>query len=66
MITDDAFRLTGLVADLDGSRIIKATLSGPADSTETIGISLAQQLLDQGADKILEQLQTTESTNHGS
>jgi hydroxymethylbilane synthase len=66
MITDNTFRLTGLVADLDGSRILKATLAGPADSTETIGISLAQQLLDQGADKILEQLQTMESANHGS
>jgi hydroxymethylbilane synthase len=66
MITDNTFSLTGLVADLDGSRILKATLAGPADSTETIGISLAQQLIDQGADKILEQLQTMESANHGS
>jgi hypothetical protein len=41
-------------------------LSGPVDSTETTGISLAQQLLDQGADKILEQLQTMESANNGS
>lgn len=66
LITDNTFRLTGLVADLDGSRILKATLSGPADSTETIGISLAQHLLDQGADRILEQLQTMESANNGS
>jgi len=62
----NSFNLTGLVADLDGSRILKATLSGPPDSTETIGINLAQQLLDQGADKILEQLQAMESANHGS
>jgi hydroxymethylbilane synthase len=66
MITDNTFSLTGLVADIDGSRILKATLSGPADSTETIGIGLAQQLLDQGANKILEQLQSMESANHGS
>ena len=66
VINRDTFDLTGLVADLDGSRILKATLSGAADSTETIGISLAQQLLDQGADKILEQLQSMESANHGS
>jgi hydroxymethylbilane synthase len=65
-INRDTFNLTGLVADLDGSRILKATLSGSTDSTETIGIRLAQQLLDRGADKILEKLQLMESANHGS
>ena len=66
VINRNTFNLTGLVADLDGSRILKATLSGSTDSTETIGISLAQQLLAQGADKILEQLQSMESENDGS
>jgi len=66
VMTRNTFNLTGLVADLDGSRILQASLSGSADSTETIGISLAQQLLDQGADKILEQLQSMGSANHGS
>jgi len=60
------FNLTGLVADLDGSRILKATLSGSADATETIGIRLAQQLLDRGAAEIMEKLQLMESANHGS
>jgi hydroxymethylbilane synthase len=66
VINRNTFNLTGLVADLDGSRILKGTLSGSIDSTETIGISLAQQLLDQGADNILEQLQSMGSANHGS
>jgi len=66
VIKRNTFNLTGLVADLDGLRIVKATMSGSADSTETTGIRLAQKLLDQGADKILEQLQSTESVNHGS
>ncbi len=66
MITGNTFYLTGLVADIGGSQVIKGTLSGPADSAETIGISLANQLLDQGADKILEQLQSMESANYGS
>ena len=66
MIIRNTFYLTGLVAAIDGSRVFKATLSGPADSTENIGIRLAQQLLDQGADKIMEQLQSMESANHGS
>jgi len=63
-INSNSFNLIGLVADLDGSRILKATLSGSSDSTETIGISLAEQLLAQGADKILEKLQSTEAANN--
>ena len=62
-IDRDSFKLTGLVADLDGSRVLKATLSGAIDSTETVGVRLAEQLLNQGADKILAQLQTMESAN---
>ena len=53
----DTFSLTGLVADMDGSRIIKAQLSGPADSSEAIGVKLAEQLLARGADEILEKLE---------
>jgi hydroxymethylbilane synthase len=62
-ILTDTFNLTGLVADVDGSRIIKASLSGPADGTETIGVRLAEQLIARGADKILAKLQTMESVN---
>jgi hydroxymethylbilane synthase len=50
------FNLTGLVADVDGSRLIKASLSGPANNTEEIGANLAEQLIDRGADTILEEL----------
>jgi len=46
-----------LVADMDGSRIIKSQLSGPADSSEAIGVKLAEQLLARGADEILEKLE---------
>jgi hydroxymethylbilane synthase len=62
-ISQNVFDLTGLVADLDGVRVIRATLSGPLDSTQTIGVRLAEQLLSRGADKILEQLQSMESAN---
>ena len=66
IIDRNTFQLTGLVADLDGSRILKATLSGSKDSTPSIGVCLARDLLDRGADKILEQLQSMETANHGS
>ncbi len=48
--------LTGLVASEDGKQIIKETISGNLDSVETIGIELADLLLDKGAKKILENL----------
>ena len=57
-IRGDTVELTGLVADLDGSRILKATESGSIDSTEAAGVALADRLLDQGAGKILQKLQS--------
>jgi hydroxymethylbilane synthase len=50
------FTLTGLVADVDGSAVIKHRLSGPAASAERIGIELAEILLSRGADEILKKL----------
>ena len=56
-IRTDTFSLTGLVADMDGSRIIKADLAGPADRAEAVGVQLAEQLLARGADEILKALE---------
>jgi len=50
------FTLTGLVAAVDGSIVIKHSLSGPAASAERIGVELAEILLSRGADGILENL----------
>jgi hydroxymethylbilane synthase len=55
-ISSNRFTLTGLVADVDGSRIIKSSLTGSVEDAVTIGISLAEQLLARGADKILKEL----------
>jgi hydroxymethylbilane synthase len=57
------FNLTGLVADVDGSRIIKASLSGPVDGTETVGVKLAEQIIARGADKILAKLEAMEAVD---
>ncbi len=62
-ISNNTFTLTGLVADLDGSQVIKGQKSGPIASSETIGMDLAEELLARGADIILEQLKTI--TNEG-
>jgi len=63
-ITAGTFNLTGLVADVDGNRVIKADLSGPVDGTEALGIQLAEQLLARGADRILEELNYLEPDNY--
>nr|WP_305791175.1 hydroxymethylbilane synthase [Desulfatitalea tepidiphila] len=50
--------LCGLVADVDGRRIIKNTRSGPVEIAEQLGRALAEDLLANGADHILESLQS--------
>lgn len=49
-------RLIGMVADLDGRKRFRESISGPPDTAEHIGIRLANQLLNQGARDILERL----------
>ena len=48
------FALSGLVADVNGTTIIKKTLSGSAESSESIGVELADQLIAMGAKELLE------------
>jgi hydroxymethylbilane synthase len=57
-ISGNQLVLTGLVAELDGSRVIKGVKSGRLDWPETVGIQLAEELLARGADKILEKLKS--------
>ncbi|MBT8332353.1 MAG: hydroxymethylbilane synthase [Deltaproteobacteria bacterium] len=65
-IINNTFTLTGLVAEVDGTRLIKSEKSGPVDSAETIGIELAEKLLDRGASIILEKLKKMAIKNDGS
>jgi hydroxymethylbilane synthase len=51
-------RMTGLVADLAGETMVRQTLAGPVATAETIGLTLAETLLAQGARAILDSLQT--------
>jgi hydroxymethylbilane synthase len=57
-ISENQFTLTGLVAEVDGTRVIKGEKSGPLDASTSIGIELAEELLARGADKILEKLKS--------
>ena len=51
------YRLEGLVAEVDGSRVIRENVEGSVDDTERIGIELADRLIHMGAGRILERLQ---------
>ena len=53
-------RLSGLIAEIDGSRILKDSLSGPTDNAAALGRTLAKQLLDQGGKAILDAVYTND------
>jgi hydroxymethylbilane synthase len=50
--------LDGLVAEPDGSRLLRDTLSGGADDPEALGRQLAERILAAGAQVLLERLRT--------
>ncbi len=55
-IEENTFSITGIVADPDGKKIIKETMSGSKDLSETIGEKLGDILLCMGAKQILDNL----------
>lgn len=48
--------MRGLVGQVDGKKIIRGDIAGPAENAEELGIVLAEDLLSRGADKILNEL----------
>jgi len=54
---NDRMTITGMVAELDGSRMIKQTIEGPCDLAAKLGLQLADALLAEGAASILERLE---------
>jgi len=53
---DGQLRLLGVIANLDGSKLIRATASAPPTEPDALGVCVADDLLRQGARKILESL----------
>ena len=56
LLTNNLLTLNGLVGSLDGSTIIKVSVTGEATEAESLGEKLAAKLLAKGADKILAEL----------
>lgn len=58
-VTGDTIHLKGLVGSLDGNDIITGEIKGSVNDSEILGESLAQELLNKGADKILAEVYKT-------
>jgi hydroxymethylbilane synthase len=55
-VVGDRVELSGLVASLDGREIIRRTARGPRTEAASLGRGLAQELLDAGAKRILDEV----------
>ena len=56
LLKDGQIYLRGLVGEPDGSKILRAEVTGKADQAEALGKQVAEDLLAQGADAILARL----------
>jgi hydroxymethylbilane synthase len=56
VLEGDQLFLRGLVGEPDGSKILRAEVRGGSAQAHELGVELAQQLLAQGADRILDAL----------
>ncbi|NET35557.1 MAG: hydroxymethylbilane synthase [Cyanothece sp. SIO1E1] len=54
----DTLTLVGIVAALDGQKLVKDRITGLADDAEQLGTTLAKQLKQQGAQEILDEIFT--------
>ena len=56
LLSGETLILRGLVAEVNGSRIIRDELKGSREHPEDLGFRLAKRLLEAGADRILERI----------
>ena len=64
-VKDGQLTLTGLVASIDGAKFLKKTVVCAPEESEKVGISLADDLIIQGAGKILNEVYNHETFNVG-
>lgn len=55
-LQEDQLRLRGLVGSIDGSTILKAEMNGSVSDAKQLGVELAEELLEQGAKQILQEV----------
>jgi len=58
-IHETKLHLEAVIGNLDGTKLLRGSRSGSIADADTIGVELAQELLDRGGREILEQLRST-------
>jgi hydroxymethylbilane synthase len=53
MVDDQLINITGMVADTDGRRVCRGSISGPTAEAVALGTALAERLLRDGAGEML-------------
>ncbi len=61
-VSDNSLILRAMVASLNGEKLIRGEIRGESEKAEELGISLAEDLLKKGADKILKEVREKFST----
>lgn len=61
-INGNTITITGMVSELDGQTNIKDVIVAPLENTEQLGIDLANKLIEQGADEILNRIKDSLKT----
>lgn len=61
-LKDGALFLDALVANLDGSTVVRDDIVGPPEAAEELGVIVAQKLLHAGAQEILDEIYGTQPT----
>jgi hydroxymethylbilane synthase len=59
VLDGDSLTLIGIVASLDGQRLVKDTITGAATDADQLGTQLAKTLRQQGAQEILDEILAT-------
>ncbi|MUH01220.1 hydroxymethylbilane synthase [Scytonema sp. UIC 10036] len=55
-LNGNTLTLTGIVASVDGKKLVKDTVSGETEDAEKLGTELAQKVREQGAQEILNEI----------
>lgn len=55
-VKGDTLIMDGLIASVDGQRLVRDTIQGPASEAQSLGSQLAEKLLAQGGDRILNEI----------
>ena len=55
-IENGRFRLDAIIGSLDGKRSVRSSIEGSPDNSEQLGVSLAERLLSDGGEAILDEI----------